>query len=46
MYNEDKHELKNTLNVVFHDYNELRIDKELNFKKEDFIVFLVVDGYD
>ena len=46
MYNEDEHELKNTLNGVFHNYNELRIDKELNFKKEDFIVFLVVDGYE
>ena len=42
----DEHELKNTLNGVFHNYNELRIDKELNFKKEDFIVFLVVDGYE
>lgn len=45
MYNEDEQELRNTLTGVLHNYNELRVDKELNFKKEDFIVFLICDGY-
>ncbi len=30
---------------VLHNYNELRMDKDLNFKKEDFVVFLICDGY-
>lgn len=46
MYNEDEEELKRTLTGVIHNYNELRCDPELEFKKEDFIVFLVCDGYD
>lgn len=46
MYNENEQELKNTLTGVIHNYNELRIDKDLDFKKEDFVVFLVCDGYE
>lgn len=46
MYNENEEELKRTLTGVLQNYNELRCDKELDFKKEDFIVFLVCDGYD
>ena len=26
-------------------YNELRLDQSINFKKEDFVVFLICDGY-
>jgi hypothetical protein len=46
MYNENEQELKNTLTGVIHNYNELRIDKSLDLKKEDFVVFLICDGYD
>ena len=45
MYNEDKQELKDTLTGVIHNYNEMRLDKSLNMKKEDFVVFLICDGY-
>lgn len=45
MYNENEQELKDTLSGILHNYNELRSDKELNFKKEDFVVFLICDGY-
>ena len=46
MYNEDEDELKRTLSGVIHNYNEMRLDPDLKFKKEDFIVFLVCDGYE
>lgn len=46
MYNEDEQELRNTLNGVIYNYNELRNDASLDFKKEDFVVFLICDGYD
>ena len=46
MYNEDEQELKTTLSGVIHNYNELRLDNDLGFKKEDFVVFLICDGYD
>jgi Chitin synthase len=46
MYNEDEKELKNTLTGVIYNYNELRNDESLDFKKDDFIVFLICDGYD
>lgn len=46
MYNENEDELKNTLTGLIHNYNELRGDPKLDFKKEDFIVFLICDGYD
>jgi hypothetical protein len=45
MYNEDENELKTTLTGVIHNYNEMRIDENLDFKKEDFIVFVICDGY-
>jgi hypothetical protein len=31
---------------VLLNYNELRDDPLLDFKKEDFVVFLIVDGFD
>lgn len=46
MYNEDEQELKNTLSGLLHNYNEMRIDPDLKFKKQDFVVFLICDGYD
>lgn len=46
MYNEEKDELISTLRGVIHNYNELRNDEELGIHKEDFIVFLICDGYD
>jgi hypothetical protein len=46
MYNEDEGELKTTLKGVIHNYNELRLDPTLDFKKEDLVVFLICDGYD
>mmetsp|Transcript_35383 Transcript_35383/g.34418 ORF Transcript_35383/g.34418 Transcript_35383/m.34418 type:complete len:137 (+) Transcript_35383:236-646(+) len=46
MYNEEEKELKDTLAGVIYNYNELRNEEELNFKKEDFVVFLICDGYD
>jgi len=46
MYNEDEAELKTTLTGVIHNYNELRLDETLEFKKEDLVVFLICDGYD
>jgi hypothetical protein len=45
MYNENEQELRDTLTGVLHNYNELRLDKSLNFKKEDFVVFLICDGF-
>jgi len=46
MYNENENELKDTLRGVLHNYNELRNDSELGFKKEDLIVFLIADGFE
>lgn len=46
MYNENEKELRNTLTGLIYNYNELRNDESLNFKKDDFIVFLICDGYD
>mmetsp|Transcript_1933 Transcript_1933/g.1388 ORF Transcript_1933/g.1388 Transcript_1933/m.1388 type:complete len:165 (+) Transcript_1933:212-706(+) len=46
MYNENESELKDTLAGVIHNYNELRNEEELDFKKEDFVVFLICDGYE
>ena len=45
MYNEDENELKATLSGVLLNYIELRADPSLNFKKEDFVVFLISDGF-
>jgi hypothetical protein len=33
MYNEEEKELKETLRGVIHNYNELRADTDLDFKK-------------
>jgi hypothetical protein len=46
MYNENEQELKNTLKGVILNYNELRNDESLNFKKQDFLVFLICDGFE
>ena len=45
MYNENEQELKDTLTGILMNYNELRLDQSINFKKEDFVVFLICDGY-
>ena len=45
MYNENEQELKDTLTGVLQNYNELRLDPKLEFKKEDFVVFLICDGF-
>jgi hypothetical protein len=45
MYNEDEDELKTTLTGVISNYNELRNDPDLKFKKNDLIVFLISDGF-
>lgn len=46
MYNEDENELKNTLTGVIYNYNEMRNDTNLDFKKDDMVVFLICDGYE
>jgi len=46
MYNEDESELKTTLSGLLHNYNTLRMDDKHAFSKDDFLVAVVVDGYD
>lgn len=46
MYNEDVSELKHTLSGCLHNYNTCKLDKKLKFTKDDFLVCVVVDGYD
>ena len=46
MYNEDEKELQNTLRGVITNYNFLRIDRFTKFSKDDFLVFVVCDGYE
>lgn len=46
MFNENEDELKTTMRGVIENYNDLRYDKSLNFKKHDLLVFLVCDGYE
>lgn len=46
MYNEDEVELKNTLRGLIHNYNCFRSDKNFNLSKDDFLIFIVCDGYD
>ena len=46
MYNEDEKELQNTLKGVLQNYNYLKMDKYTKFSKDDFLVFVVCDGYD
>ena len=46
MYNEDEEELKLTLKGILQNYNAMRVEKNLNFCKEDLIVFCICDGYE
>lgn len=46
MYNEDENELKSSLLGVMHNYNEMRNDPNINMKKEDFLIFIICDGFD
>ena len=46
MYNEDENELRHTLRGCLHNYNTLKSDPNSNFTKDDFLVVLVVDGYE
>ena len=46
MYNEDVSELKHTLKGCMHNYNTCKLDPKLKFTKDDFLVCVVVDGYD
>ena len=46
MYNEDENELKTTLKGVIHNYNCFRGDEKFGYTKDDFIIFIVCDGYD
>ena len=46
MYNEDENELKNTLRGLIHNYNCFRADKNFDLTKDDFLIFIVCDGYD
>lgn len=46
MYNEDEEELKLTLKGILQNYNAMRLDKNLNFCKEDLVVFCICDGYE
>ena len=46
MYNEDSTELKNTLRGLIHNYNCFRADPNFDLSKDDFLIFVVCDGYD
>lgn len=46
MYNEHVGELKTTLRGLIHNYNCFRSDKSYNIKKDDFLIFIVCDGFD
>ena len=48
MYNEHVSELKETLNGLIHNYNSFRNDKTKypKFSKDDFLIFIVCDGFD
>lgn len=46
MYNEHVAELKTTLRGLIHNYNCFRADKDYNIQKDDFLIFIVCDGYD
>ena len=46
MYNEDENELRHTLRGCLHNYNTLKADPNSNFTKDDFLVVLIVDGYE
>ena len=46
MYNEAFEELQATMQGVLHNYNCLKIDPKTNFTKDDFLVVVIVDGYE
>ena len=46
MYNENESELKNTLRGLIHNYNCFRADPNFDLSKDDFLIFIVCDGYD
>ena len=46
MYNEDESELQRTLRGLIHNYNTMRMDPKTKFTKDDFTIFVIVDGYD
>lgn len=46
MYNEDEKELQNTLRGVITNYNFLKLDRFTKFSRDDFLVFVVCDGYE
>ena len=46
MYNEDSAELKSTLRGLVHNYNCFRADPNFDLTKDDFLIFVVCDGYD
>ena len=45
MYNENESELKSTLRGLIHNYNCFRSDKNFKLTKDDFLIFIVCDGY-
>lgn len=46
MYNEDKSELKTTIEGVIQNYNAMYMDKSLNMRQQDLVVVLVADGFE
>jgi hypothetical protein len=46
MYNEHKGELMTTLRGLIHNYNCFRSDKSKKFSKDDFLIFIVCDGFE
>ena len=46
MYNEEPKELRTALTGLLHNYNCLKLDEKHKFSKDDFLVCLIVDGYD
>ena len=46
MYNETESELKHTLSGIMQNYNCFKFDEKTKFKKDDFLVVVVCDGYE
>lgn len=46
MYNEDEEELITTLDGLTHNYIEMRKNETIEFEKDDFLVFIICDGFD
>lgn len=46
MYNEDESELKHTLKGCLHNYNCMKMDEDMKFTKDDFLVVVICDGYE